>query len=104
MTTNGIPLFLNDGFTISGTGYYARHLESHRLLYGKRDWVRPALFAAAVLMLIMAFAFNVPGIAMVGVTVLLVLGLAGMKKRNRSEKKGRGKGAAGKDLPAADAD
>ena len=104
MTTNGIPLFLNDGFTISGTGYYARHLESHRLLYGKRDWVRPALSAAAVLMLMVAIVFNVPGVAMVGVTVLLVLGFTGMKKWNHREKKGRGKGAAGKDLPAADAD
>ena len=36
----GIPLFKEgllsgkEGFTLDGVGYYARHLESHRLLYG----------------------------------------------------------------------
>ena len=70
---DGIPLFKKCGFTIDGTGYYARHLESYRLLYGKRSYVRPALIAIALLLIPAGMYFHAPGVSGMGAVVAMFL-------------------------------
>jgi hypothetical protein len=72
-TMNGIPLFKKCGFTIDGTGYYARHLESYRLMYGKRSYVRHVLVALALLMVPAGMYFHALGVSGMGAVVAMFL-------------------------------
>lgn len=94
---NGIPLFMRDGFTIEGTGYYARHLESHQFLYGKESRILPAVIVAACLMVIFGIAVNVPGIAAAGGLALILLAFVRRRKATTAPppKKGSGPRPAG---------
>lgn len=90
----GIPLFKEGsllgkrGFTIDGVGYYARHLESHRLLYGKQGVFRPALAVAAFLMLAVGTVFNAPAVAFSGVFVLGVIAWTGRRQSTPRKESG----------------
>lgn len=81
-----ISAFKSDGFTIDGTGYFARHQESHRVLYARTPWCRVAS-ASAIVLLSLAFVLfgailNAPGVAFLG-----LVGLVGMAWKFRPRKK-----------------
>jgi hypothetical protein len=59
-----------DGFTIDGTGYFAGHQESHRILYAKTPWCRwiwtVLSFIVPLACLAIGALFNVPVLALIG--------------------------------------
>ena len=69
-----ISAFKSDGFTIDGTGYFACHQESHRVLYAKTPWCRwifiATLFALAVIAAVYGLVANAPSVFVVGVMIL----------------------------------
>lgn len=69
MTRHISPLE-SDGFTISGTGYFACHQESHRVLYAKTPWCRVTwaalMFIVPLMCLAIGALFNVPVLALIG--------------------------------------
>lgn len=64
-----------DGMTIDGTGYFACHQESHRVLYAKTPWCRMACIVAVPILSLIAIATglfrNAPGLVIVGIAAFV---------------------------------
>ena len=71
---SSISALKKDGFTIDGTGYFACHQESHRLLYAKTPWCRVILVAVAFALFSAAAVYGIAG----NVPVLALIGFASM--------------------------